>query len=138
MYGRDFTPETFVKNGQLIEVSYAHHFDLVGREFCGYAIPCTKEGKVLPDRKQKLEELKADSQYEYKGIVRSQWAVGRLCDCGSGFLQEDLYDAQGVYVVAACKKCKTRVKARYAPWVWNGYDDVFLSQWSGERIEEDE
>ena len=58
-------------------------------------------------------------------------------NCGSGELWYWLRDAQGIVLQPVCRACKEEAKKRYNKWVFEGYDQAFLDEYSGERIDED-
>lgn len=58
-----------------------------------------------------------------------------LCECGSGLNWEEQYDYQSIYLGRACSKCIDSFRKKYNSWVFTGYDQAFLDQYSGERIE---
>jgi len=63
--------------------------------------------------------------------------MDKPCKCGSGRLSSWLYDAQNIPVERVCTACEENVKKRFNPWVFTGYNQAFLDEYSGERIEED-
>lgn len=46
----------------------------------------------------------------------------RTCNCGSGLTARELYDAQRIYIARVCDSCEPRVRARYRPEIFAGYD----------------
>lgn len=58
-----------------------------------------------------------------------------LCHCGSGEQYHWLKDAQGIPLQAVCYDCEAAAMAKYEPWVFSGYDQAFLDEYSGECIE---
>lgn len=48
-----------------------------------------------------------------------------------------LTDCQNIPLARVCDKCIKDVKSRYNPWVFTGYNQAFLDEYSGERIEDD-
>ena len=58
-----------------------------------------------------------------------------LCRCGSGDPFYWLRDAQGIVLKDVCDTCVDTAKAKYEPWVFSGYDQAFLDEYSGECIE---
>jgi hypothetical protein len=61
----------------------------------------------------------------------------RLCKCGSGESPWWLKDCQGIPCQLVCSKCEKEAMKRYNPWVFEGYDQSFLDEHSGESIEPD-
>ena len=59
----------------------------------------------------------------------------RLCKCGSGESPWWLKDCQGIPCQLVCSKCEEEAMKRYNPWVFEGYDQSFLDEHSGESIE---
>ena len=57
------------------------------------------------------------------------------CACGSGEERYELLDAQGIFCAFVCVKCEDEVKSHYNAWVFTGYDQAFLNEYSGEQIE---
>lgn len=47
------------------------------------------------------------------------------------------YDARGIALCRVCDKYRDAKLSRYNPWVLKGYDQAFLDEYSGERIEDD-
>ena len=64
--------------------------------------------------------------------------TSRHCSCGSGEERYWLYDSQGIELCTVCDQCESEVKKKYNPWVFSGYDQGFLDEYSGERIEPEE
>tara|TARA_R110002012_G_scaffold79909_2_gene202935 strand:+ start:8230 stop:8439 length:210 start_codon:yes stop_codon:yes gene_type:complete len=57
------------------------------------------------------------------------------CRCGSGLPFSWLKDCQGIPLKDVCDECEDEARAKYNPWVFTGYDQSFLDEHSGERIE---
>lgn len=62
-------------------------------------------------------------------------AKRRPCPCGKGSDPWWLQDYQGIALCLVCHECVEEAKTRYNPWVFTGYDQAFLDEYSGERIE---
>lgn len=56
----------------------------------------------------------------------------RICNCGSGYPSEWLYDARGIELCRACEKCAKEKLKRYRPEVLSDPD-----YYADEPIEED-
>ena len=61
--------------------------------------------------------------------------AAKPCKCGSGEEWYWLHDCQGIPLQPVCDQCIEESKKRYNPWVFGGYDQSFLDEYSGERIE---
>lgn len=60
------------------------------------------------------------------------------CECGSGEQWFEMHDYQGIYLGRCCVKCEKEFRDKYNPWVFEGYNQAFLDEYSGERIEPEE
>ena len=54
----------------------------------------------------------------------------RLCACGSGEYDEEIYDGHGIYLTRACEKCQKEKLSHFRPDIMEQYD-------CDEPIEED-
>ena len=61
--------------------------------------------------------------------------AAKPCKCGSGKDAEWLNDCQGIPLALVCDACEAKVRGRFNPWVFTGYNQAFLDEYSGERIE---
>ncbi len=52
----------------------------------------------------------------------------RTCSCGSGLCPFPLHDAQGIYVQRVCDRCEDRVRARYRPEIFAGYNQADVNE----------
>ena len=59
------------------------------------------------------------------------------CRCGSGLDMRWMNDCQGIPLTQVCDDCQKIKMKKYNPWVFNGYDQAFLDEHSGESIEPD-
>ena len=39
-----------------------------------------------------------------------------------------VHDYQGIYLFRACNKCEESKRARYNPWVFEGYDQSYVNE----------
>jgi len=62
-------------------------------------------------------------------------SIPSYCRCGSGKPSRWLTDSQNIPLRGVCDDCEEAAKAKYEPWVFSGYDQAFLDEYSGERIE---
>ena len=60
------------------------------------------------------------------------------CRCGSGEQKYALNDCQGIFCTYVCSKCEEENKKKYNPWVFEGYNQAFCNEYSGEQIEPEE
>ena len=61
--------------------------------------------------------------------------IERPCKCGSGKGPYWLHDCQGIPLVHVCDACEDEARGRFNPWVFTGYSQAFLDEYSGECIE---
>ena len=61
-----------------------------------------------------------------------------LCRCGSEEQKYELTDCHGIFLTYVCSKCEQKEREKYNPWVFDGYNQAFLDEYSGERIEPEE
>ena len=58
-----------------------------------------------------------------------------LCSCGNEAWW--LTDCKGIPLKLVCDDCVEEVEKEYNPWVFSGYSQEFLDEYSGEQIEPD-
>jgi hypothetical protein len=81
----------------------------------GYSFPCDSAGNVC------VENLSVEGRKNYDFALlhaeRGRWQNicvrpyikrYRTCDCGSGEIPEEEYDARGIYLCRACPSCRSR------------------------------
>lgn len=130
------------EDGRVIEVSYHHHFEWKAMPGAGFMFEVTPEGKYIhknPEASANYEMCMSDDDTKLtdQGIQKLEREVGRVCQCGSGNLRYPLYDAQAIFARYVCESCEEDVRDEYEPWVFDGYNQAFLDEYSGERIEDD-
>jgi hypothetical protein len=59
----------------------------------------------------------------------------RPCKCGSGKPYFWLRDFHGIELADVCVECEAEARGRFNPWVFTGYNQAFLDEYSGECIE---
>lgn len=64
---------------------------------------------------------RVDTKFRF-GIVNSDMADFRICDCGSGRPSQWEYDAQNIPLCRVCSACKTEKLKKYRPEILSGYD----------------
>jgi len=74
-----------------------------------------------------------DKEAEEEGLCH--YHLRFICRCGSGQPKYELLDANGIFCAYVCSMCEEKEKSKYNSWVFTGYDQDFLDQYSGERIE---
>jgi hypothetical protein len=98
-----------------------------------------EEGQGVDEEEQRrLDYMVANpGQYIDLGVQEYSWLIGKHCKCGSGEFRFMLHDCQGIPKRYVCNSCIDEVKKKYNRWVFEGYDQSFLDEYSGERIEDD-